>query len=83
MKKLTMRLPVVYRDYLNTVLANPAVTAVLTWGVCDAHTWLNSPMRKQRHPNRPQRPLPFDENYRPKEAFFAMRDSFDHREVKG
>lgn len=69
----------VYRDYLNTVLADPAVTAVLTWGVSDAHTWLNSPMRKQRHPNRPQRPLPFDENYHPKEAFFAMRDSFDHR----
>ncbi|HEV7219844.1 MAG TPA: endo-1,4-beta-xylanase, partial [Terriglobales bacterium] len=73
----------VYRDYLSTVLANPAVTAVLTWGVSDAHSWLNSPMRKQRHPNRPQRPLPFDENYRPKEAFFAMRGGFDHREVKG
>ncbi len=69
----------VYRDYLNTVLADPAVTAVLTWGVSDGHTWLNNPMRKQKHPNRPQRPLPFDENYRPKEAFFAMRDSFDHR----
>jgi endo-1,4-beta-xylanase len=72
----------VYHDYLNRVLANPAVTAVLTWGVSDRHTWLNNPMRKQRHPNRPQRPLPFDENYRPKEAFFAMRDSFDHRGAK-
>ena len=75
--KVDHAIAAVYRDYLTTVLAEPAVTAVLTWGVSDGHTWLNNPMRKQRHPNRPQRPLPFDENYRPKEAFFAMRDSFD------
>ncbi len=79
--KVDHAIAAVYRDYLTTVLAEPAVMAVLTWGVSDAHTWLNNPMRKQRHPNRPQRPLPFDENYRPKEAFFAMRDSFDQRHI--
>jgi endo-1,4-beta-xylanase len=69
-----------YRDYLGTVLAEPAVTAVLTWGVSDSHTWLNSgPTHKKKQPNRPQRPLPFDGAYRPKEAFFAIRDSFDKR----
>jgi endo-1,4-beta-xylanase len=73
----------VYRDYLTTILADPAVTAVLTWGVSDGHTWLNSPSRKQKHPDRRERPLPFDENYRPKEAFFAMRDSFDQRGARG
>jgi endo-1,4-beta-xylanase len=71
----------VYYDYLSTVLANPAVTAVLTWGVSDRNTWLNNPARKKEHPNRGQRPLPFDENYRPAPAFFAMRDSFDQRTV--
>ncbi len=80
--KLDHAIADVYRDYLNTVLADPAVTAVLTWGVSDGHTWLNNPMRKQKHPTHPQRPLPFDENYRPKEAFFAMRDSFDRRRLK-
>ncbi|MGH9512799.1 MAG: endo-1,4-beta-xylanase [Terriglobales bacterium] len=69
----------VYRDYLTTVLAEPAVKAVLTWGVSDRHTWLNNPMRKRKHPERGQRPLPFDDSYRPKEAFFAMRESFDKR----
>jgi endo-1,4-beta-xylanase len=69
-----------YRDYLDTVLAEPAVTAVLTWGVSDSHTWLNSgPTHKKKQPNRPQRSLPFDDKYRPKEAFFAIRDSFDKR----
>jgi hypothetical protein len=29
--------------------------------------------------NRPQRSLPFDKDYKPKPAFFAIRDAFDHR----
>jgi endo-1,4-beta-xylanase len=69
-----------YREYLDVALANPAVKAVLTWGVSDRRTWLNdgqTHLRKQ--PNRPQRSLPFDRNYRPKKAFFAIRDSFDAR----
>jgi endo-1,4-beta-xylanase len=69
-----------YRDYLGTVLAEPAVTAVLTWGVSDNHTWLNSgPTHHQKQPDRPQRPLPFDDAYQPTEAFFAIRESFDQR----
>jgi endo-1,4-beta-xylanase len=69
-----------YRNYLGTVLAEPAVTAVLTWGVSDNHTWLNSgPTHHKKQPDRPQRSLPFDNAYQPKEAFFAIRDSFDNR----
>ncbi|HEY4382829.1 MAG TPA: endo-1,4-beta-xylanase [Acidobacteriaceae bacterium] len=71
-----------YRDYLTTVLAEPAVAAVLTWGVSDNHTWLNSgPTHHKKQPNRPQRSLPFDASYQPKEAFFALRDSFDNRKL--
>lgn len=69
-----------YRDYLGKVLADPAVTAVLTWGVSDNHTWLNNgPTHHKKQPDRPQRSLPFDNEYRPTEAFFAIRDSFDQR----
>ena len=69
-----------YRNYLGTVLAEPAVTAVLTWGVSDKHTWLNSgPTHHRKQPDRPQRALPFDDAYQPKQAFFAIRDSFDGR----
>jgi len=39
----------------------------------------NVPTHKRKQPNRPQRPLPFDDNYLPKEAFYAMRESFDAR----
>jgi endo-1,4-beta-xylanase len=68
----------VYRSYLRTALDGPEVKAVLTWGVTDKNTWLNhgTKFRKQ-HPERLQRPLPFDPDYAPAPAFFAMRDSFD------
>ena len=69
-----------YRNYLSIVLAEPSVTAVLTWGVSDSHTWLNSgPTHHKKQPDRPQRALLFDDAYQPKEAFFAVRDSFDNR----
>lgn len=67
-----------YREFLDVALANPAVKAVLTWGISDRRTWLNESQSHQRkHPNRQQRALPFDRDYRPKDAFFAIRDSFD------
>ena len=69
-----------YRDYLRIALANPAVKLVLTWDLSDRFTWLNSgPTHHRKQPNRPQRSLPFDRDYRPKEAFFVLRESFDRR----
>jgi endo-1,4-beta-xylanase len=71
-----------YRDYLRVALANGAVKQVLTWDLSDRFTWLNGgPTHHRKQPNRPQRSLPFDRDYRPKQAFFAMRDSFDRRNV--
>lgn len=69
-----------YGQFLDVALANPAVKLVLTWGVSDRRTWLNDgPTHHRKQPNRPQRSLPFDSEYRPVKAFFAMRDSFDRR----
>jgi endo-1,4-beta-xylanase len=69
----------VYRDYLADALQGKAVKAVLTWGMTDGDTWLNRiKSHKEKQPNRPQRPLPFDADYKPTPAFFAMRDAFDH-----
>ena len=71
-----------YRQYLDVALANPAVKLMLTWGVSDRRTWLNNgPTHHRKQPNRPQRSLPFDSDYRPVEAFFAIRDSFDSRKL--
>ena len=68
----------VYRDYLTAALDGPEVMAVLTWGANDKNTWLNNGTKfRKQHPERLQRPLPFDPDYAPAPAFFAMRDSFD------
>jgi endo-1,4-beta-xylanase len=69
----------VYKNYLDLVLPEPNVKAVLTWGISDAHTWLNQ--SRQSWALRPdgtwQRPLPFDDQYAPTPAFFAMRSAID------
>lgn len=71
-----------YKDYLDVALNNPAVKLVLTWGISDRRTWLNDgPTHHRKQPNRPQRSLPFDPEYRPAPAFFAMRSSFDDRKL--
>jgi len=68
----------VYRTYLTTALEGPEVKAVLTWGVTDKNTWLNNGTKfRKQHPERLQRPLPFDPDYQPAPAFFAMREAFD------
>jgi endo-1,4-beta-xylanase len=68
----------VYRSYLTTTLAGTQVKAVLTWGASDKNTWLNHGEKfRKLHPGRLQRPLPFDPDYAPQPAFFAMRDCFD------
>ena len=68
----------VYRSYLGTALDGPEVKAVLTWGASDKDTWLNNGTKfRKQHPERLQRPLPFDPDYAPAPAFFAMRDRFD------
>ncbi len=67
----------VYLEYLNLMLAEPNVRAVLTWGITDRYTWLTH--EKPRADGKPQRPLPFDAELHPKPAFFAMRQAFDTR----
>lgn len=69
----------VYRDYPALLLAEPNVKAILTWGITDAHTWLNE--TKSTWALRPdgakQRPLPFDADLKPTPAFFALREAID------
>jgi endo-1,4-beta-xylanase len=59
-----------YRDFLNAALAHRNVKAVLTWGLTDPDSWLN--FVRHRADGLPQRPLPFDGDLAPKEAFGAM-----------
>jgi endo-1,4-beta-xylanase len=59
----------VYGSYLRTVLRDPAVIAVLTWGITDKYTWLNG--EDSRTDGQAERPLPFDEAMQPTPAFAA------------
>jgi endo-1,4-beta-xylanase len=62
-----------YGDFLRRVLARNSVKAVLTWGISDANTWLNS--CHPRPDGQRKRPLPFDVEMKPKPAFYAMLDA--------
>jgi endo-1,4-beta-xylanase len=48
----------------------PACEEVTTWGITDALTWLDSDLFPFLA--KPTRPLPFDDEYRPKPAYDAM-----------
>jgi endo-1,4-beta-xylanase len=62
-----------YRRYLDAALAEPAVKAVITFGLSDRYTWLQEDY--PRDDGAPRRPLPFDEAMRPKPAYRAVTQS--------
>jgi endo-1,4-beta-xylanase len=72
----------IYKDYATMMLAEPNVTALLTWGITDRYTWLNGG-KWARTDGSPQRCLPLDADYRPTATFFALRDAVDMRRTKG
>jgi endo-1,4-beta-xylanase len=66
----------VYRRYLDTALAEPALAAVITFGLSDRYTWLEEDYPRADGAHR--RPLPFDRRLRPKPAYDALADAFRH-----
>jgi len=65
----------VYEDYLSAVLEEPAVIAVLTWGLSDRYTWLSD--YKPREDKAPVRPLPLDAELKRKLAWNAIARAFE------
>jgi endo-1,4-beta-xylanase len=59
-----------YRQYLDTALAEPAVVALITFGLTDRYTWLQEDY--PREDGAARRPLPFDQKLRPKRAHGAL-----------
>lgn len=64
-----------YEDYLSVALDQPAVIAVLTWGLSDRFTWLSS--FAPREDGSPLRPLPLDAQLKRKLAWNAIARAFD------
>ncbi len=69
-----------YRRFLDTALAEPAVIAVTTWGLSDQYTNLN--WATPRSDGLPLRPLPFDRNMERKPAWYEMAAAFDRAPVR-
>jgi endo-1,4-beta-xylanase len=59
-----------YADFLSQALRHKSVTALLTWGLTDRDSWLNS--FRPRKDKLPPRPLPLDADLQPKPAFTAI-----------
>lgn len=73
----------IYEDYLSVVLDEPAVSAVITWGLSDRYTWLSRVA--PRKDGTPVRPLPLDAKMERKLAWNAIARAFDRaptREVE-
>jgi endo-1,4-beta-xylanase len=62
--------------YLDVVLAEPAVTGVLTWGLSDRYTWLNNDPKAKRPDGLPSRPLPLDDKMQRKPIWDAIANAF-------
>ena len=66
----------VYHDVLATCLASPACKAFYTWGISDRHNmYQNRP--EDRRPDA--KPLPFDDDYRKKPAYYGMLAALEER----
>lgn len=68
-----------YRRFLAVALEQPAVISVVTWGLSDRYTWLTAQRSASyaRADGMPSRPLPFDDWYLPKPAYYALLGAFN------
>ncbi|MBP7705144.1 MAG: endo-1,4-beta-xylanase [Caulobacter sp.] len=67
----------IYNAFLSTVLAEPGVKMVATWGLSDRYT--SKADMFPRADAQPVRPLPFDRDLNRKPAWFALADAFTGR----
>jgi endo-1,4-beta-xylanase len=65
-----------YGDFLTSALSAGEVDFVLTWGLADPYSWLQSVPWAKRKDGLPERPLPFGDKLEPTPAFYAMESAF-------
>jgi endo-1,4-beta-xylanase len=66
-----------YEEFLSVVLDEPAVIAVITWGLSDKYTWLE--WSKPRSDKAPVRPLLLDSQFQRKLSWSAVGLAIDKR----
>ena len=60
----------IYSRFLSATLHQPAVRGVVTWGLADSFSWIAG--YRPRTDGLPVRPLPFDADFQPKAAYYAI-----------
>jgi endo-1,4-beta-xylanase len=71
----------VYNKFLTATLRQPAVRGIVTWGLADRFSWIEG--YRPRPDGLPVRPLPFDANYQPKAAYYAIAESLQSAPPRG
>ena len=66
-----------YKRYLDVVLDNRATVALVTWGLTDRDSWITrgDDPSFRRADGLPARPLPFDDHYARKPAYYAVAEA--------
>lgn len=70
----------IYARFLAVALDEPAVCALVTWGICDPYSWYNTSWFHDyaRPDHLLQRPLLFDAAFEPTPAFYAVLNALHH-----
>ncbi len=71
----------VYNKFLTATLRQAAVRGIVTWGLADRFTWIAG--YRPRLDGLAVRPLPFDANYQPKAAYYAIAQSLQASPPRG
>jgi endo-1,4-beta-xylanase len=71
----------IYSKFLIATLRQPAVRGIVTWGLADRFTWIGS--YRPRSDGLPVRPLPFDADYQPKRAYYAIAAALESAPRRG
>jgi endo-1,4-beta-xylanase len=65
-----------YRQFVSAALSEPAIAAIITWQLADGASWITRDPKQWTVAGRAPRPLPFDDQYRPKAAYHALYEQF-------
>ncbi len=70
-------------SFITVALAERAVEGLLTWGLSDRYSWLNSSANPTRTDGTMNRCLPYDENFERKPFWFALSNGFKYAPWRG